>query len=224
VKRAVSSLVRNGPSSSVRWGWFHLNEGYYERRLGVSTGRSARFHTEAYAHLPEHVPYEPLPYFLIKSTLRHVGKAPEGHTFLDYGSGMGRVVMMAATRPFKRVIGVELMAPLNAIAHENLRRARDLACPVDLVTADATEYCVPDDVSIVHLFNPFTGKIMAKVQDRIRESLHRAPRPMRIVYAHAHDQADLFAGCTWLRRTTSLSTGVMSAMSLHVYEHTPAPS
>ena len=43
--------------------------------------------------------------------------------FLDLGSGMGRIVNMAARRyPFKRVIGVEISGELNDIAIENARR------------------------------------------------------------------------------------------------------
>ena len=218
LKRAVSSVMRNGPRWAVRWAWFHLSERLWERRLHVSTARVQRFHSEAYSQLPESVPYEPSPYFLINRVLRAVGKMPKDDVLLDYGSGMGRVVLRAAMRPFKRVIGVELMPELTEIAKQNLTGARSIVSPVELVTADATKFAVPDDVTIVHLFNPFTGHVMAEVQARIRESLERAPRPLRVIYAHSDDQVNLFAACPWLRETKQIPTGVMWRMRVVVYE------
>lgn len=218
--RALAHLVEHGPRNALGWGWFHLNEAYYERRLEVTTAETAAWGRGAYQHLDGHIHYEPLPYVLINNILRAITpRAAEKEVFLDYGSGMGRVVVMAARRPFARVIGVELVASLNEIAQQNVRSARrHLRCPVDLVTADATTYVVPDDVSTIHLFNPFTGTVMSRVQDRIQESLERAPRRLRIVYSHAHDQADLFASCRWVSRVRGLPIGVMSGMSIHLYE------
>ena len=45
-------------------------------------------------------------------------------SFVDIGSGKGRVVMLAIGYPFRRVIGVELAPELHAIAQENLSRFR----------------------------------------------------------------------------------------------------
>lgn len=224
IRRAVSSVVRNGPRWATRWAWFHLSERLWERRLHVSTARQQRFHASAYAQLPESVPYEPSPYFLINRALRALGKGSANDVFLDYGSGMGRVVLRAAMGPFKRVIGVELMPALTDIANQNLAGARSVASPVEFVTADATQYRVPDDVTVIHLFNPFTGHVMAEVQARIRESLERAPRRLRVIYAHSDDQEDLFAECDWLERTADIPTGVMWRMKLVVYETKAAVS
>lgn len=220
IRRAVSSVMRNGPRSATRWAWFHLSERLWERRLHVNTARQQRFHSAAYSQLPDSVPYEPSPYFLVGRVLRAVASVPQEEVFLDYGSGMGRVVLRVAMLPFKRVIGVELMPALTDIAKQNLAGARSIQSPVEFVTADATRFELPDDVTIVHLFNPFTGQVMAEVQARIRESLQRAPRRLRVVYAHSDDQADLFAGCSWLRATAQIPTGVMWRMKVVVYEST----
>jgi len=218
IGRAVSSVMRNGPRWAARWALFHLSERLWERRLHVSTARQQRFHSDAYSQLPESIPYEPSPYFLINRVLRAVAKAPQGEVFLDYGSGMGRVVLRAAMLPFKRVIGVELMPELTELANQNREGARALVSPLEFITADATQYIVPDDVTIIHLFNPFTGHVMAEVQARVRESLERAPRALRVIYAHSDDQVNLFAGCSWLRETKQIPTGVMWRMKVVVYE------
>jgi histone methylation protein DOT1 len=43
-------------------------------------------------------------------------------TFVDLGSGKGRVLLMASDYPFKRIIGVEFMPELHRVAQENIRK------------------------------------------------------------------------------------------------------
>ena len=106
--------------------------------------------------------------------------------FVDYGSGKGRVVLVAARYPFKRVVGVEVSARLNRIAAANVRRtARRLACAdVRLVTANAADYAVPPDATVFYLYNPFKHGVFRAVVDRICDSLAAAPRRVTIVYAN----------------------------------------
>ena len=95
--------------------------------------------------------------------------------FIDFGSGKGRVVYMAALYyPFKRVIGVEISSALNDIARTNVERNRRRlrSKQVELVTSDALLYEVPRDLTIAYFFCPFTGTIFDGVLDRIRLSLH----------------------------------------------------
>jgi len=43
-------------------------------------------------------------------------------TFVDLGSGKGRVLLMASHYPFKRIIGVEFIPELHQVAQENIRK------------------------------------------------------------------------------------------------------
>ena len=73
--------------------------------------------------------------------------------FVDYGSGMGRVLIIAGHEPFKRVIGVEMSEQLNEVARENLDHNRDrFRCQESSDRADATQWQVPDDVTIVYFY------------------------------------------------------------------------
>ena len=53
-------------------------------------------------------------------TLEH-----EKFTFLDLGSGQGRTLLMASEYPFRRIVGVEIIPELHAIAEQNIRRYRN---------------------------------------------------------------------------------------------------
>jgi hypothetical protein len=104
--------------------------------------------------------------------------------FVDYGSGLGRVVLVAASLPLRRVIGVEVSAELTARARRNLAAARGRvrARTVDLVTADARDWEVPADLTAAYLYSPFLAATFDAVLQRLLDSVDDHPRPLRILY------------------------------------------
>lgn len=139
ITRVLRSVLKNGSVSAVRWGWYHLGERYFDRQLGIRTARRPEFAGLAY-DAPESIRYEPLPYSLVRTALAKItDDAPlENDVFLDYGAGLGRIVIMAATHPFKRVIGVELLEALSEQAAANVKAATPhLLAPAEVVTFDA---------------------------------------------------------------------------------------
>jgi predicted RNA methylase len=122
---------------------------------------------------------------------------------LEYGSGKGRVVITVASRyRLRRVIGVDHDRDAIAAARANLRNwRRPLRCPaVVFIREDAREFEVPDDVTVVYMFNPFVGVTFSEVLARLRASLARRPRPLRVVYLYPfmHDEV-VEAGFTVVR-------------------------
>jgi hypothetical protein len=104
--------------------------------------------------------------------------------FADFGSGKGPAVLVAATFPFQRATGVEISEDLTRSARRNLERSRlrPRAGRVEFVSADVLEYQIPDDLTVVYLYNPFTGLLFARFVERLLRSLERRPRPLRLVY------------------------------------------
>ena len=126
------------------------------------------------------------------TVLRHLFKqlhVSGDDVFVDYGSGMGRVLIIAAQEPFQRVLGVEMSEELNDIARENLDRNRDrLRCPdVEVISADATQWQVPDDLTIAYFYCPFPPHVFEEVLKQLFASLERRPRPLRLVYFFMSD-------------------------------------
>lgn len=110
--------------------------------------------------------YEPTPVGEAEALLDASPLAPERATFVDLGAGMGRVVMLAARRPFRAVIGVEISPALVEIARENLRTLRDpnrAVRDVKIVRADAAEYAFPRGDLAVFMYNPFHGPVLETV-------------------------------------------------------------
>jgi SAM-dependent methyltransferase len=107
--------------------------------------------------------YEPTPVAQANALLDASPLAPETTTFVDVGAGMGRVLLLAARRPFRAVAGIDISPALVEIARENLvtvrdplRRVRD----VRVTCADAATYAFPRGDLVVYMYNPFRAPVM----------------------------------------------------------------
>ncbi len=204
------NLAANARKLGLRETWqlyrYRIHERYHDWRLGIRT--SGLIDPSELGGDADCQPYEAIHYRCLETIMDYFDPSPDRDVLLDYGSGMGRAVVVAARRPFRRVIGIELSEDLSAIARENLRRAsRKLHChDVQIITTDARDYEVPDDVTAVFLFNPFTGSVLEAVQDRIRQSVAEHPRFLRLVYMHPKYQENTFDRCEWLERDAVLPT------------------
>ncbi len=115
--------------------------------------------------------YEPTPVAQAEALLDASPLAPERTTFVDLGAGMGRVLLLAARRPFRAVIGVEISPALAEIARENLATAHDpqrVARDVKMVHADAAEYAFPRGDLVIFMYNPFRGPVLDRVLANVR--------------------------------------------------------
>jgi len=113
--------------------------------------------------------------------------------FVDFGSGKGKVLLMAADFPFDRIIGIELSPSLSHVATENIssyRNRRQQCSNIISLCADATEFEYPDQPLLLYFFNPFSETILRKVVENIDKSLQESPRTILIVYYNPqHEQA-----------------------------------
>jgi SAM-dependent methyltransferase len=177
-------------------------EPYFEWRLGISTTGWVSCETLGYQH-PDWDDYSPSSYGNIRRILRALDIQRGRDVLIDFGSGKGRVLVMAARYPFERVIGVDSSAALNDEAQRNIDRARPrLACPrIEVVTSDAAAYPLPDAATMIYFASPFNGGTLDAVLDNARASLMRAPRRLSVV-SHGYDAANPFEQqlrrCGWL--------------------------
>lgn len=115
--------------------------------------------------------------------LRHARFATDRQVFLDFGSGKGRALILAARHGFAMAIGVESSAELCAVARTNIARyARRHPGVLHVTCADAAHFEVPVEVTVAYFFNPFGATTMSAVIDRIGESLARVPRDFHVIY------------------------------------------
>jgi len=211
--RGVRSLVTAAPQETAERFKFRFTEITRERRLGIRTAEDDPENGSP----TEYQPYVAAPYSCIDAGLAAAGVKP-GDGFLDYGCGKGRVVCVAATHPFSRVFGIEMRPELVDLAEQNLGRLRGRKSGhAEIVTGDATAYAVPDDVTVIVMFNPFTRNVMRQTLDRVRESLDRKPRGLRVVYMNPREDEDLLAERDWLERVRELPHGRWTNMRFGLY-------
>lgn len=119
---------------------------------------------------------------------------PKNPVLIDYGSGKGRTLALAAMLPdMKKVIGVEFSSELVETADRNARileRQGKLVCPIENICVDATKYQYSDIENVFYFFYPFDAQLMQIVVGQILESVARNPRPAKMVYYYpVHENA-----------------------------------
>jgi SAM-dependent methyltransferase len=127
------------------------------------------------------VRYQPSSVDEVEHLLSKLPVDPAGFTFVDFGAGKGRVLLLAAERGFERVIGVEFSASLVEVAQKNVASLGERAGRVSVVHMDATEFDPPPDPLVLYFFNPFQPPVLRQVLSRIRRSLDASPRPAYVV-------------------------------------------
>lgn len=174
---------------------------------------------------PERTRYEPSPYLSVRRALRGMDITRE-HVFIDYGSGRGRVVLLAGRQPFARVMGMEIDEGLTHDARANGEAlSGSLQCgAVEFVQADALTWTPPDDITHAYFYNPFSGKIFDAAVAALLASYDRVPRPLWIMYANPTMAAQLEAtGRVRLVRRTGSRVRKVLEKQIAIYEVVPAP-
>lgn len=165
-----------------------LWESWYERKFGADT---TLIISERNLDLPDDTrrlafSHFPSWYLILHEALVESPVDCRDQVFIDYGCGLGRALLFASTLPFTRIIGIELSEMLCAKARENLefyyRKAGKESPEYLVIAADASQFDLPDDVTIVYLFNPFGPELLRGVVGKIEESLQRKPRKCTVIY------------------------------------------
>ena len=120
--------------------------------------------------------------------------AIEEFSFIDVGSGMGRVVLLASGLPFRQVVGVELNPTLARIARKNLavwRASKRAQAPMKIICNDAAEFRLPEGPCLAFLFNPFGAPVMRRLLGAWSKSLAGRPGQLDLIYVNNEQESVL---------------------------------
>ena len=136
-------------------------------------------------------------------TLAATPHSIEDYTFVDIGSGKGRVVMMASQSPFQRIVGVELNPDLNSIAESNLaqwRTSSHRCSDIAVLNVDALAAPIPDSPSVLYIYNSFNLYVMLPLLERLQALALTRAAPIDLIYAQPQQAAlvDAVPGITIL--------------------------
>jgi predicted RNA methylase len=186
-KHFFSSARRRGLTRTVR---IALYEFWFERKLGVSTGivipvDRLDYSDEAKVHAQ---PYFPSSYLFLTEALKTGPLDCRDQVLVDFGCGMGRVLLFASMLPFKRIVGVELSNSLCEVARQNLdqfyARKKKSEPEWSVVSADVRTFAIPHDATVFYMANPFDAIVVKAVLDNIETSLRQVGRQCYLIYAN----------------------------------------
>jgi hypothetical protein len=129
--------------------------------------------------------YWPTPPEVFHEALAGLSSQYEKLTFIDFGSGKGRVLLMASEYPFRKIIGVEFASELHNIAQQNISRyqsATQKCRDITTICADFTQFSIPPEPLFLFLYNPSSQEITAGLANNIARSLKEHPRELWVFY------------------------------------------
>jgi SAM-dependent methyltransferase len=145
--------------------------------------------------------------------------------FVDLGAGKGRMVLQAAIfYRFRRVVGVERDPSLAELAMSHVRRNRHRfpASNVDVITDDISRFHLPDDASVVYLFNSVLDSAFAALLVNLLDLADRRDKPVTFIYYNPFEHPQVMATGRATVRLTRRYDRVLATAPLHVYELHPS--
>jgi hypothetical protein len=153
--------------------------------------------------------YVPIPVHVLRTILDEIvtlfGVKPSECSLVDVGSGKGGVLLQAAERSFKSLVGVELKKTLHEIAASNVAQysslvGRDLS--IQLHNTNVTEFSdYPENNLLFWLFNPLPRPVAQQFMNKIESVARAKPRHMIFFYVIPLYE-DVFTESSLLKRVT----------------------
>jgi hypothetical protein len=193
----------------------------FDRRFCVETGRDLDPGWMAAIASPNWVHgrgYEGAAIASVRNALLGLAIAYGDYTFIDYGSGKGRALFLAAELPFRRIVGVEYSPQLHEVALRNVvsyrnpsRQCHDVAT----LLGDAVAFEIPREPIVFFFHHPFDEPIFRQVVARMEDSYQAHPRHMIVIYYDAKCES-LFEQSPIFRKKSELCAPNVPPLDRHV--------
>jgi SAM-dependent methyltransferase len=200
----IASVRQRGVSRTFTIAASVVEDRFFDRRFGIETSQVVNSDQleASLANRAHAIRYKATKARPFLDLLRRL-QLPADSTFVDVGSGKGRVLLLAAQLPFRRVVGIEFSRSLCEQARTNIeifRRTGRTLAPIEVCEGDVTRHALRGDENVFFLYNPFDAVILSQFVENIRRSLATHPRPIWLIYSvpvHATvlDASGVFARC-----------------------------
>ena len=181
----------------LEWAFDRLYQ--VETRADFEALRTAQIDSANWMH---DAGYAPAPIADIRAILESLPIDVRDFVFIDFGAGKGRMLLLAAELPFKRIVGVEFSPALFEILERNLatyrnpqRRCHNLSGMLQ----DATQFPLPAEPLVLLFHHPFGAPVFEQMIERIEQSLSQTPREVWVIY-YDPQCARLFDECGQFER------------------------
>jgi hypothetical protein len=192
LRRAVNEVLRR---------WQRRYDRAFDRAFDVDTDRRAELADLAdFDSKASGERYFPVGVLLFKRILAILRLNYQDYVFIDVGAGKGRAVLLASSKPFKEIIGVEHAPELHQIMSSNVRRyraPRQRCRALSAVCLDAAHFPIPDGPCVFFFHNPLKNAALTAVIENIKASYLRQPRHIIVLYlnpARRNQVREILAG------------------------------
>lgn len=152
--------------------------------------------------------YGPMPVKVFKKIIKNLTLDFHKYEFIDFGSGKGRVLLLASDYGFKKIVGVEFAPELHRISNRNIaiiERDTNKPSAIETLCMGATEYVIPEVPVVLFFYSPFKGQVMQCVLRSILNSFATRPRNIMIIFYGANSESiELLKATNWPYRELAI--------------------
>jgi SAM-dependent methyltransferase len=143
--------------------------------------------------------YVATPKYEFNKVIAHLDIDAKKYCFVDFGCGMGRVLLYAMDYKFSRVIGVEFSKYLADIARSNVSNwSRKYSGEVQIITGDAVEFVIPNEPCVLWFFNPFLETVTGEILSKIYHAYKSGNDQIIIIWYNVTPNAEPIFQAPWL--------------------------
>ena len=130
-------------------------------------------------------PYMPTDYLIFRDLFKSLNCNFQEYTFVDFGSGKGKVLLLASEYGFKQLKGIEFSKELCDICTNNInkiQKRKKKKLNIQVIFLDAAIYEINPVDNFFYFYNPFEQEVFKRVLDNIDQSISKYTRKVYIVY------------------------------------------
>lgn len=160
--------------------------------------------------------YQAVNYFILEKAFDFFKGDFKDKSFVDFGCGKGRVMIVAAHYGFKSITGIEFADQLCKEANRNTSLIkRDFpSATFNIHCMDAVNYKIRPEENVFFFFNPFDEVVMLQVVKNLLNSIKENPRKVHILYVNPlHKDLFLSAGFQevfYFKKMTYIELSILS--------------
>ncbi len=168
--------------------------------------------------------YEATDPAVFRAILQRLSIEYERFTFIDFGSGKGRAVLLASDFPFARIIGLEFSSDLVRLADKNCltyRSTTQKCRTLSILCTDFAEFSLPAEPLVLYFFDPLKSTdLMEALLTKIAQSAQSRPRPVFLIHYPAGNHKELFRRSVFLEPVSIAPRTNMGKYHLgwHIYK------
>lgn len=189
-----------------------------EKKYHINTIKIDRLHDTGIKsrNLAHSSIYQGVGYYALEKAFDYLKTIKANKNIVDFGSGKGRMMAVAAYYGFENITGIDFAPSLCEEAEANIAGIKSLfpSTNFTIICDDAVNYKIGNDTNVVFFFNPFDEVIMLQVVKNILLSIKQKQRKVYIVYVNPlHKEIFLSAGFEeeyYLRKMEYIELSILS--------------